>query len=130
VSLESGLVAHLMADGDVADLIGSRLYPLRVPQDVVLPAVVYQVITDIEEHTHDGPSGLVQARMQMTYHGSTYSEAKSVKDAILASIDGFSGTMGSTAVASVESQAASDSWSTAHEVPVVRQDFMVWYQRS
>lgn len=129
MSLEAGLVSHLMADSDVTDVIGTRLYPLRVPQDVALPASAYQVISDSEEHSHDGPSGLVSARLQFTHHGATYEAAKEAAAAVRESIDGFSGTMGSTTVDGVESQRAWDSWVEGYSTPTVRQDFLVWYQR-
>jgi len=128
MAVQEGVVAHLMADSDVTDLIGTRLFPLVVPQDASLPASAYQIIDDQQEHTHSGPSGLKFARLQFTHHASTYSEVYDVKAAVEASIDGKRRGLGSVNVQSVESQSARDGWSETHEAPVVRQDFLIWYQ--
>lgn len=128
MALEEGLYAYLVADAGVAALIGTRLYPLLVPQDAALPAMAYQRISGPRDHTHDGASGLAMARIQFTAVGSSYSEAKSVMAALRAALDGFSGTMGEVTVGAALLQNERDEWAESFDLPVVRQDYMVWYQ--
>jgi len=127
-TLEEGIVAHLMADSDVTDLISTRLYPMVVPQDVSLPAVAYQRISGPREPVHEGASGLARARMQFTVLGSTYEGGKDVAEALRGSMDGFSGTMGTVAVNAAFLENDVDAWGTVFDKAVVRQDYMFWYQ--
>jgi hypothetical protein len=128
VTLEEGLNTHLLADGTVTGLVGTRIYPLQAPQDADLPALVYQRISGPRDQTQSGPSGLVEARMQLTYLGATYSEAKSVAEAVRGSIDGFSGTMGGIAVNACQLDNEIDGWAATFEKPTVRHDYLIWYQ--
>jgi len=128
MTLEEGLYDHLTNDAGVSALVGTRIYPLVVPQDVALPAIAYQRISGPRDHAHDGPSGLGRARMQFTFVGTSYSQAKSVAEAVRASLDGFKGTMGTVTVGAVLLDNEHDSWATAFDKPVVRHDYMIWYQ--
>lgn len=49
MSVESDLVALLTGDATVGGLIGSRVYPLLIPQDTAVPAVAYQEIAGTGE---------------------------------------------------------------------------------
>ena len=126
--MEEGLYAHLAADSGVAALVSTRIYPLVVPQDVDLPAIAYQRISGPRDHVHEGASGLVVARMQVTCHAWSYSGAKALAEAVRAATDGFSGTMGEVSVDAALLVNDRDGWAQGFESPVVRLDFMVWYQ--
>lgn len=128
MTLEEGWYAHLAADSGVAALVSTRIYPLVMPQDVDLPAIAYQKISGPRDHVHEGPSGLVTARMQVTCLGSSYSAAKGLSEAVRVAVDGFSGTMGTVTVNAALLVNEVDSWADGFEAPVVRLDFMVWYQ--
>ena len=89
MTIEAGIYAHLIADSGVADLVATRIYPLLVPQDATLPAMAYQRISGPRDHSHSGPSGLVTARMQLTYVALSYDGAKSLGEVVRAAMDGF-----------------------------------------
>lgn len=128
MTIEAGLNTHLLADSNVTGLVGARIYPLKAPQDADLPAIAYQKISGPRDETQSGPSGLVEARMQITCLGSTYSEAKSVAEVVRGSIDGFSGTMGSVSVGACHLDNEIDGWAATFEKPTVRHDYLIWYQ--
>lgn len=44
----------LLNDAQFVSLVGSRLYPNELPQNVNLPAVVYNVVSDVPENSFDG----------------------------------------------------------------------------
>lgn len=127
-TIEEGLVAHLMADSSVTDLISTRLYPLVVPQDASLPAVAYQRISGPREHAHDGPSGLARARVQFTALGSTYAEAKSVVTALQGSLDGRKRGLPGVRSNAINLLDERDVWLDVFEKPGIQVDFLVWYQ--
>jgi hypothetical protein len=128
VTLEQGLVAHLQSDAGVSALVETRIYPLVVPQDATLPALAYQRISGPRDHAHDGPTGLARARVQLTYVASTYAAAKELAEAARAALDGFSGTMGTVSVDSCSLDNEVDTWADRFNAPVVRHDYMLWYQ--
>jgi len=128
MTIEEGLYSRLQAVAGVTALVSTRVYPLLVPQEASLPAIAYQRISGPRETAHDGPSGLAFARMQVTCIGSSYSSAKGVSEAVRAALDGQSGTWGSTVVGACFLDDESDIWSTVFEKPVVRADYLIWYQ--
>jgi len=70
--IEKDLVASIKT-------ICTRVYPLFMPQNVVFPAVTYQVIYD---GTEQGVGGCVwgrDVRIQVDIYSKSYSEAKSLK---------------------------------------------------
>lgn len=128
MTIEAGLYAHLLTDSGVTALVGTRIYPLLVPQDADLPAIAYQRISGPRDHTHDGSSGLAFARMQLTFVASSYDDAKSLGEAVRAAIDGHKGSMGDVTVGACLLDQERDDWATVFESPVVRQDYLIWYQ--
>ena len=94
MDLETALTAEIQADAGLGALVGDRIYPLLVPQDVDLPAVAYQVISTDGTHTHNGTTPLVRATVQLALIGTTYQQAKAVRAAAKALLDNFKGLMG------------------------------------
>lgn len=92
--VEEAVHAHLAADLDVAAVVADRIHPMRMPQPPTLPAIVYQKIAGPRDYTHDGPSGLVDARVQFSCWDETYAGAKTLADKVRRAVSGFSGLMG------------------------------------
>jgi len=90
--IEEALVSILAADGTVSGLVGTRIYPLVVPQNPTLPAVVYQRISGVREHTHDEVGDLARPRFQFTSIATTYSAAKALANAVREALDNYSAT--------------------------------------
>jgi len=98
MSLETSLVTAISADPLLSGRIGSRIYPLVVPQDATLPAIAYQVITGSGILAHDGPTSLNNKRVQFACVGATYAAAADLADALAALLRGFKGQLGSAGV--------------------------------
>ena len=126
-TLMEGMVVHLMGDTGVTGIIGTRLYPMVVPQDAELPAAAYQQLSGPREHSHSGASGLVRARVQFTCMGASYNAAKDVAEALRLSLDGFKGSMGNVDVQAVFLDNEVDGYASTFEAAVTRVDFVVWY---
>jgi hypothetical protein len=91
--LEAGIVGVLEGSAGVTALVGSRIYPLLVPQGFDnYPAVTYQVISEQRTPELTKQNGLMRARVQVTCWARTYSAAKGLKEAVRNAIDGESGT--------------------------------------
>lgn len=87
MQIESILRAILVADPDVAAIIGSRAYQGRLPREPTFPAIVYQMIS----RPQDGLTGIVQARMQYTCMAESWREAADLADAVRCALHGYRG---------------------------------------
>lgn len=92
--IEEALARHLAADGRVAGIVGTRIYPGTIPQDQTLEAIAYQRVPDEGPiMTHAGPLGVEKARIQVTCQAEKYSEAKALAQAVKVCLQGFHGPM-------------------------------------
>jgi hypothetical protein len=96
--LEEGLVDYLLAYTPLTVLIGERVYPLILPQDPTLPALVYQRIGSVPEYSQSGYAGLTSARMQLTCWGTTLVSAKNTAEQVRLALGGYKGPMGMSTV--------------------------------
>lgn len=91
--MEAGIQQHLAADVDVAAIVAKRIYPLLLPDTRHLPAVTYQRVSTTRDYTTTGPVSLTHVRLQIDSWGSTYAEAKTTAEAILRSLEAFTGLL-------------------------------------
>lgn len=127
--LEAGLYSHLAANAGVSALVSTRIYPLLLPQEPTLPALVYQRIsTNPLGHSQDGPNHLARVRMQLRCHGATLLAAKQLADAVRAALDGYSGTMGTVTVLSCFRADEGDDDEPETGTYSVRADYMIVYE--
>lgn len=87
--IESGLVAFLGADAGIKALVGTRIYPLRIPEGAAEPALVYHKISGPSEHSKDGDMSLSHPRFQLTCWANKYADAKAVRTAVVTALNGF-----------------------------------------
>ncbi len=92
--IEQALKYHLVNTTGITDLVSTRVYFIKAPQDATQPYIALQKISDVMLHSHDGPSKLAEARFQLSCYATTYAAVKGVAAAIQAAIDGYTGTMG------------------------------------
>lgn len=96
--IEQDLRTYLLGLAPIATLLGTRIYPARLPQGVTLPAVTYQRIAGINEVTHDGAENLSRARIQIDVWADTYGAMVAIAKAIRAALSGYRGAMGDNPV--------------------------------
>ncbi len=131
MNIEEALYSHLTNDAGVSALVGNRVYPLMAPQDAALPHLVYQRISSPRLRSHGGPSGLAHPRFQITATAGSYSAARSLANAVRASLDGFRGTMGggvSVGASFLDNEA--DGYQDVADTYTVRLDVILWHQEA
>lgn len=111
----------------ISTLISARLHPARLPNDTTYPASVYTRIGGERLHAMGGPVGTGKPVLQLDHFAQTYSEAKSVATAFRQELDGFTGTMGSTAVDCVWIDDEEDIYEEAVKLYRVRQTYTLWH---
>lgn len=82
------LIAGLAGPGTTVDWAAR-------PRGAALPGVVLTLVSDVSGHTHSGPDGLSEARVQVDVYAPTFAAAKRLARALRAGLDGHSdGVMG------------------------------------
>lgn len=82
----SALHARLTNDFDVAALVGTRVYPVIVPQNAQMPYVRYQTISDPRPEHLGGYDGARVTRVQADCFAQTYSAGRQLAEAIIAAL--------------------------------------------
>lgn len=85
--IQETLLTILLDDSYVTNVVGQRIYPLRMPQNASLPAVVYQRIGVDPVSSLSGDSYLDRARIQITCWALSYSAAVNLANKIRQSIN-------------------------------------------
>jgi len=78
----AALRAKLIGTTAVAAILGTRVYPDRLPQGATLPAAIYYLISGTDETSLAGTIGLAHARIQVDAWASTRLAANSLATAI------------------------------------------------
>jgi hypothetical protein len=102
--MEEDLITYIKADSETAALIGTRIFPLILPQSVTYPACVYTVISETHNNHLSGNigGGLTNSLYQIDCYSTIYSETRSVKEALRNLLDGINHVvMGSTFVEAI-----------------------------
>jgi len=126
-TIEEAVNTRMLGFSALTSLVGTRIYPLVVPQDVAMPAVAYQKISGIPQRAHTGFSGLHQDRFQMTCEADDYATAKAVEVALRHCWDNYVGTQGGVKIEAAQVTNSVDGFSDVHAAPVVRMDVMIWH---
>lgn len=98
-TLEEALWSYLTsAPRETAALVGTRLYPLLVPQEQPMPSIAYQRVGTQPKMAHDGPGGWTRAVIQFTCHAPTFAGAKALTLALRHDLSGLRGSIGADPV--------------------------------
>ena len=137
MTIEGAILARLKAVTAITDIVGSgssaRIYAPSLPQNPVLEAITFQVISAPRVHAFGSDPGLVESRWQVDAWGNTYEEARDLGDAIRGNGAGnafsrFRGTLDSTVVQDVlldnEIPTFEDESGSFRNM----QDYMIWYE--
>lgn len=117
--IESQLFTVLSTDAGVIALAGSRIFPMRRPQNMLTtPAIVYQRVATAPDVHLQGESGLDEVRVQCSCWSSTYAGAKALAAAVRAAVNA------SNLVAITEMEV--DDYDISTEEYRVILDFRIW----
>ncbi|MBI4916873.1 MAG: DUF3168 domain-containing protein [Acidobacteria bacterium] len=125
---KSSLRLRLIASGALYALVGDRIYRQLLPPGVTLPAVSYNVVSDIGEQAYTGPVGLRAARVQFSAWAETPEVADELGRIIRQTLDGFHGALGSVSFGGIHHVNTVDLHDAEAQLYHVAVDFRVMYQ--
>jgi len=84
--IEQEIYKLLSGDTDITDLVSTRIYPWVREQADGLPAITYQMISNIYNADINGLNGFVEARVQINCFASTIIAAAQLANVVKNSI--------------------------------------------
>jgi hypothetical protein len=105
------------------NLVGSRIYPGWIPENAIMPAVAFLVISDTNHHD----ISVAFPRMQFSVFSPRYLEAKEIADVIKKSLKRFKGDMGGTPVIQIVFENGYETFENASRIYHVVLDFKIIY---
>lgn len=129
--IRPALRSFLLADATVAGIVGTRIYPVKLPQGVSGTSLILNEISGQGDHHMQGASGLVTVRMQIGCWSQTADGAHALHLAVKECLDGFRGAMGSGASQVQVQGVFIDSWrdidDTVANLRGKISDYFIWY---
>jgi len=122
--IERTLYDLLRQDAGVSETVADRIYPVRLPDEVILPAMVYAKASCIRYASHGGPSKLASSRFQLDCYSADYLEAKRLALAAVAALHGKKG--GDIQAAFNDNE--TDGFSADDEIFRVTADVLIWHR--
>lgn len=133
--IEQGVFAHLCADPVVAALVGTRIYPLVIPQRVggepaVMPCVVHQRVDVRRQVKFCGTDDLVRSVVQLDCYATSLAAAATLAAATRGALVDFQGMMGADVVKATHLDYESQIASPDPGLHRVMQRFILWHEET
>lgn len=140
MQVEKALFRILSGAAGVAALVGNRIYPGVLTQNVVYPAIAYRLVQreNLPVMEDPGASDLIRSQFRIfsTAHGpDRYEEAKAIDAAVYAALQGYRGIVsdGLSPADELEIQGAFlettfDGYDDRTQAHQVISDFTIWSQ--
>ena len=136
MELNDALFSYLSTHAGLSALVGTRIYPDKLPDKITLPAIAFQLVSEGEEETFMQPStDLVVSTYTFTVWASSRSAAHNAGKQIRVAFKNYSGTMGGAGGVSVNAVRKVGRFT---DVDMTREgaitayknvlDFEIWYQ--
>lgn len=130
MSLAAHLYKKLLDTSSIFNIVGSRIFPLTMPQGESFPCLIYQEQTRESNDTKSGASTFDKVAIQIDVYASTYKSAKALAEHVRTALDRYSGTLEGTTFDQVVFVDESDEGlQEEHRVFRVLQSYQIRLQR-
>ena len=123
--METAIYDILTNTVSVTDVVSTRIYPSRIPQGEILPAVTFQRIGNEPEDDKDGPSTLDVITLDIDLFGKSLADLKTLSGAIRGALDRFSGTRVGIVINSIQFVTDRDMYENSKEIYHINQEYSV-----
>ncbi|HEY8390107.1 MAG TPA: DUF3168 domain-containing protein [Clostridia bacterium] len=84
---------YLSLDADIHSVIGDRLYPVLLPQNAILPSIVYSPMLANYDSALSGDTGFVRQTVQFSCHDKTFKKARELSRLVKYKLQDYKGNM-------------------------------------
>lgn len=126
-----GLRSVVLAASPVAALVAARMYPVELPQNSAMPAILYTIVSEVGEHSSQHAQNLSMARVQIDSWGVDFDSANDLAGKVRQAIDGYKGALGASSGLTAQAIFFSSRQDIYEPIPKlfrVLHDYFVWYQ--
>ena len=100
MSLKSEILSYLLTVTAITDIVGTRIWYEKLPEDAALPAISFSRISDPHKYTQSGDSGHRNPRIQFSCWAETDQAAEVLAETLSTSLTAFVGVFGSITIQS------------------------------
>lgn len=118
-TLEDAIYSHTIADAGLSPLIGTRVYPITLPQMPTYPCIVYRIVSHVPVEAMGVVSTVRNKRVEFQIHSNAadaYNQVRNVGEDLKTCWERYSGTIGSAVILDVFLLAESDLYDDAAQV--------------
>jgi len=127
--LRPALRAYLLADAAISSVVGGvRVHPVILPQGETRASLVYNLVSEVNDHHTQGASGLVMARIQIDAWAGLADTADSLARLVKERIDGYRGLMGAVQIQGVFAETAFTSYEDDPKLFRVGRDYLIHFE--
>ncbi len=126
--IDEAIYSILTCDVGVSALVGARVYPIIMPQDGTLPAIVFSRIATDRELSHSGSIDVTKGVFQISCFSETPFGAKQLAKAVYSAMHGYAGTVGTEHVFMCKCINEVDAFEQDTDVFHVPLDMLVTYK--
>lgn len=91
-SPEAAIRSVLVADADVARLLGTRIYPVIAPASAAVPFATYRRSAVQRQQSLSGPTGVTTVILSLELYAESYEAVRDLADRCRRALDGWGGT--------------------------------------
>jgi Protein of unknown function (DUF3168) len=127
--IEEALEARLTGFAGLVALVADRIYPVRLPQNPVYPAITYQRVSGVREHTMGSDPGIAAPRFQVSVWGTSVQDTIDVSAQVQAALSRFSGVVSGVTIQDIFLENELDvGYEATVQVYHRANDFIVWHR--
>ena len=95
------LYEYLSADAEIKNRVRGRIYPIVLPQNAPLPAIVYSPVLANYDSALQGDTGFVRQTVQFVSHDTTYKKTRELSRLIKKALQDYQGDMNGLCIQAV-----------------------------
>jgi len=91
--INQALYELLLGDEDIKELVDDRIYPVLLPEDCPLPALVYTPINASYDSALQGDTGFAKQTIQVMCHANTFKKVRELSRLVKTKLQDIRGDM-------------------------------------
>ncbi len=128
--LEAAIYSVLSADLGLTALVSTRIYPLLLPQNAILPALTYARVSTERESAFVSDPGLSTARIQVDVWADTVASVQNVAEEVRGALHRYRGTIATVVIEESHIENEIMMYEPETEIYHIVQDYMILHRES
>jgi hypothetical protein len=91
--ISQAVFEYLKTRDEIVGRVGDRIYPIVLPQNAELPAIVYSPVLAHYDSALQGDTGFVRQTMQFVCHDTTYKKSRELSRMVKKAFQDYHGDM-------------------------------------